>query len=446
MSLPGCATLQTGPSGGGGDEHMRADEFPMTGRERYRALIHRRPVDRMPYYFGWPRASTYDAWLKQGLSQAQRDHFGDFIGADSWTPVGMLYDGPIPPFEEKVVEERDNKRVWIDHWGVKRLDAVRQPTAGFSTRAYLEFPVKSADDFEEMKARFDPHSPERVRPDPALASGTRLNPDDYRRYPMGEPWRERVDLCNESVWPVSASISGLFWRARDWAGLEGLAMMFRLQPKLVHEMMEFWAAFIIEMLDEVLSAIKVDEFTLNEDMAYKTASLISPADMGEFMLPRYRRIYEFLKGKGVECVMMDSDGHVGQILSVFYPGAIDAVSPVEIAAGNDPAVYLARHRGVYLSGGIDKRQLRRDRNAVRAEVVRRCAAAREFGGYVPMVDHGVPPDVPLRNYLHMVELLKGFADGEPLDSYETEGALEAELGPIERMFDPGDAISGAYDE
>jgi hypothetical protein len=34
-------------------------------------------------------------------------------------------------------------------------------------RAYLEFPVKSLDDFEEMKARFDARSPERFRADPA---------------------------------------------------------------------------------------------------------------------------------------------------------------------------------------------------------------------------------------------------------------------------------------
>jgi len=356
----------------------------------------------------------------------------------------MLYDGPIPPFEEGVLEEKDNRRLWVDHWGVTRLDAVNQPTAGFATRAYIEFPVKTARDFEAMKARFDPHSPERFRPEPALAAATALNPDDYRRYPLGEPWRDRMDLCNSSPWPVCANVAGLFWRCRDWVGLENLAMMFRLQPTLVHEMTEFWTWFIIEMLDEPLSEVRVDEFTLNEDMGYKTSSFISPADMREFMLPRYRRLYEFLKDKGVACVLMDSDGHVGQILDVFYPGGIDGICPMEIAANNDPADYLARHPGLFVSGGIDKRELRLGKERVRAEVTKRYAAARQFDGYVPIVDHGVPPDVPLRNFLYLVELLQGFAQGEPLDSYQPLEALEAALGPIEEMFDPERAIREAY--
>ena len=45
----------------------------------------------------------------------------------------------------------------------------------------------------------------------------------------------------------------------------------------------------------------------------------------------------------------------------------------------------------------------------RAEVVRRYRTARKHLGYIPTVDHAVPPDIPLRNYLYMVELLKGFA-------------------------------------
>ena len=416
----------------------------MTGRERYRRIIRHLEPDRMPYYFGWPRAATFEAWLRQGLSEQQRERWGEFIGADGWTSFGMLYDGPIPPFEEQVLEEKDNKRVWVDHWGVKRVDAIRQPTAGFAPRRYLEFPVKALEDFEEMKGRFDPHSPERFQPSQQEAARTRLNPDEYRRYHAGQCWRDRIETCKESPWPVRANIAGLFWRCRDWTGLENLALMFRLQPDLVHEMMEFWTRFIIEMLDEPLSRIQVDEFMLNEDMGYKTASMVSPADMRRFMLPRYRRLYAFLKGKGVECVVMDTDGHNGQILDVFYPEAIDGVVPMEIAAGNEPADYLSRHPGLYICGGIDKRELRLDRDRVRAEVVRRCRTARQWGGYIPTVDHGVPPDVPLRNFLYMVELMRGFADGEPLDTYEPPGDLGAQLGDIEEMFDADKAIRQAY--
>jgi putative transposase len=80
---------------------------------------------------------------------------------------------------------------------------------------------------------------------------------------------------------------------------------------------------------------------------------------------------------------------------------------------------------------------------VRAEAMRRYATARQFGGYVPMADGGVPPEIPLRNFLYMAELLRGFADGQPLDTYEPPGALEAALGPADRTFDAPGAVSEA---
>jgi uroporphyrinogen-III decarboxylase len=208
--------------------------------------------------------------------------------------------------------------------------------------------------------------------------------------------------------------------------------------------MEYWTWFIMELLEEPLSHIQVDHVVLQEDMAFKGQSMISPAHMREFMLPRYERLYEFFKRRGVHCVDMDSDGYNGQILPVMHPGSIDAISPIEIAAGNDPDEFLATYPKLYIQGGIDKRELRFDYPRARAEVAKRYLTARTYGRYVPTVDHGVPPDIPLCTYLYMVELLRGLADGEDLDTYEPPCDLEKQLGPIEEMFDPHKAIAEAY--
>ncbi|MBM3474105.1 MAG: hypothetical protein FJX75_12620 [Armatimonadetes bacterium] len=416
----------------------------MTPRERFRALVKGEPVDRMPYAFGGPRASTFAAWRKQGLSEEQLRSWGSFTGADPGMGMGKVYTGPIPPFEERVIEERGNVRIWVDSWGVKRVDAIDQPTEGFATRKYIEFPVQTPADFEAMKQRFDPHSRGRLDNLPDDEVRPTLNPDGYRRYYHGTPWTELVEACNSSTAPVVTAVPGLYWTARDWAGFEGLSVMFYDQPGLVHEMMEYWTWFIIELLDEPLSRIKVDHIVLQEDMAYKGQAMISPAHMREFMLPRYQRLHEFFKRKGIDCVDMDSDGYNGQIIPVMHPEGIDAISPIEIAAGNDPEVFLATYPKLYIHGGIDKRELRFDYPQARAEVVTRYRTARKHGRYVPSVDHGVPPDIPLRTYLYMVELLKGFADGEDLNTYEPPCVLETQLGPIEEMFDPRKAIEEAY--
>ena len=415
-----------------------------TPRERFRKIIRHQRPDRMPYAFGEPRASTFKTWRKQGLSQQQQENWSEFVGADGEMSIGMFFPGPLPPFEEKVIEEKDNKRVWIDSMGATRIDAVNQPTEGFATRSYLRFPVETREDWEAMKFRYDPHTPERTTSAESADKCRTLNPDGYRNYHAGTCWRDLVERCNDADVPVNAGCWGPYWAVRDWCGFLGLSVMVKDQPKLVHDMMEHWTWFIMEIYDEPLRQIKVDHFCLSEDMAFKTQAMLSPADMREFMLPCYRRLYRFLKERGVRAVTMDSDGYVGQILDVFYPEALDGINPIEIAAGNDPELFLQKYPGIYLEGGIDKRELRFSREQARAEVVRRYRATLKHGGYVPTVDHGVPPDVPLRNFLYMVELIRGFADGESLETYEPPCELEKHLGPIKEMFDPDKAVREAY--
>ncbi|MBS3762633.1 MAG: hypothetical protein KGZ25_04925 [Planctomycetes bacterium] len=416
----------------------------MTPRERYLQIIRHEKPDRMPYAFGGPRQSTFKAWRKQGLKEEQIRNWGQFVGQDPGMGIGMLYTGPFPPFEERIIEEKDNKRIWIDYMGRTRQDAVDQPTDGFATRQYIDFPVKDLDSFEQIKERFDPHSPERARAPEDADRYKSMNPDGYRHYRPGTCWEDLVEQCNQSTAPVRTGVFGLYWTARDWCGFENLSIMFKKQPQLVHEMMEYWTWFLMELLDEPLSRIKVDQVTLNEDMAFKGQAMISPPDMREFMLPRYKKLYKFLKDRGVECVMMDSDGYNGQILEAMYPEGIDAISPIEIAAGNDPETFLQQYPDIFLTGGIDKRELRFTKEQTREEVARRYRTARKYGGYIPTVDHGVPPDIPVRNFLYMVELIKGFANGEDIETYEPPCELEKQLGPIEEMFDPHKAIDQAY--
>jgi uroporphyrinogen decarboxylase len=428
-----------------GESKDARQEMLMTPRERFLSFLRNEPVDRLPYAFGGPRDSTFAAWRQQGLSEEQQNRWPQFVGEDGTNHIGKLYCGPVPPVEEIVLEEHQNHRIWRDHWGVKRLDAIRQPAAGFVTRSYLDFPVKNSDDFARMKERFNPHSPERTGPGGDGAPLTDLNPNRYRHGASDAVlWPDQVDVCNNGDLPVRVTAASLYWTCRDWCGFEGLSLMFHDQPKLVHEMMEYWTWFLLELLDEPLSRIQVDEVMLSEDMAFKGQSMISPAHIREFMLPCYQQLHRFCKDRGVALVLMDSDGYNSQIIQEMYPEVIDGISPMEIAAGNDPAVYLRDYPGIYLDGGIDKRELRSDLAQARAEVVRRYRAARQYGRYIPKVDHGVPPDIPLRTFLYMAELLKGFANGEDLETFEPAGELEQLLGPIVEMYDPQKAITTAY--
>lgn len=419
----------------------------MNERERMLRMIRGEEVDRIPYMFGGPRASTFAAWRKQGLSEEQQRNWGSLIESDGGIGPGKFYTAVWPLFEERVIKEEGNIRTWVDGWGATRQDAINQPTAGFATRRYVEFYIKGRREWEEVKKRLDPHTPERTMPLSQDQVPSSVGPDGYGRAPTGGThWRDMVDKCNSADVPVMLTIAGIYWGIRDYTGMLELSVMFYDQPDLVHEMFEYWTYFLMELLEEPLSRINVDVVTLNEDMAFKGQAMMSPPLMEKFLKPNYLKLYDFFKSKGVKAVMMDSDGYNNQILDVLYPDALDGIEPIEIAAGNDPEEILENYPGIFIHGGVDKRELRFSREKLRDEVVKRYRTAWKYRTYIPHTDHGVPPDIPVRNFLYYVDLARGFCDGEDINTYRPPCELEKQLGPIEEMFDPREAIAVAYND
>ena len=89
------------------------------------------------------------------------------------------------------------------------------------------------------------------------------------------------------------------------------------------------------------------------------------------------------------------------------------MSPCEAAAGVDPMEIRRRYPRFVMLGGIDKRSLARGRQEI-VEEVKAKAPLIARGGYVPHVDHAIPPDVPLQNYLTYRSILGRVAEGRPV--------------------------------
>ena len=126
----------------------------------------------------------------------------------------------------------------------------------------------------------------------------------------------------------------------------------------------------------------------------------------EFMYPQYVRLISFLKSHGAKLVFVDCDGYPGNELTALWLDAgVDAVSPCEIAAGNDLIQLRKDFPKLGMYGGIDKRVLAQSKEAIDREVLSKVPWLLERGGYIPHVDHAVPHDVPLENYIYYRKLL-----------------------------------------
>lgn len=382
----------------------------MNVKERFYETIHFGNPDHITYMFGDPREATLNAWYLQGARDW--DRILQRLGQDPRLII-PLDVGPVPRFKERIIEEYDDKQIWIDEFGAKRIDHKEQATPGFVTRAWLDFPVKNRDDFAKMKERFNPKSPERLKVDRELIDKTH-DPSSYSQ-----------------IW-----INGPFWAVRDWVGFEDLCIMFIDDPAFLDEMFRFITEFMIEALDGRINEMDIDFLGIHEDMAYKTASMVSPAMFEEFIKPRYVEFVDFARSRGIKTICVDCDGHIRELIPHWIDVGIDATYPMEIAAQNDPVHYRDQFgKNLAFIGGIDKRELRKDFAGVKREVMSKVPYLLERGGYIPRVDHGVPPDIPVRNYLYMAELIKAIAEGRNVDDV-TINNYDDLLGPIEKEWSP----------
>ena len=68
-------------------------------------------------------------------------------------------------------------------------------------------------------------------------------------------------------------------------------------------------------------------------------------------------------------------------------------------------------KSLRLWGGVDKRELAKDKQAIDNHL-RALLPIVEEGGYIPTVDHTVPPDVSLENFLYYMERKQALLAGK----------------------------------
>jgi hypothetical protein len=138
-----------------------------------------------------------------------------------------------------------------------------------------------------------------------------------------------------------------------------------------------------------------------EDMCYNRGPLISPRIFRDLMVPRYHRITEALRMRGIEINVLDCDGRINELVPGWLEAGINCMFPLEVAH-TDAYALRSEFPSVLLLGGVDKIALIAGKQAIDAEM-KRLRPLVDLGRYVPCVDHRVPPDVTYDNYLYYLE-------------------------------------------
>ena len=168
--------------------------------------------------------------------------------------------------------------------------------------------------------------------------------------------------------------------------------------------------------ERVAADIHLDWVWYWEDMAYRSGPMIGPDMVRQYMLPRYRKLNEVIHKAGVDVIYLDCDGNVDQLAPLWLEVGINLWWPLECASGMDPVALRKKYgKDVILAGGLDKRELMRDKASVEREVMSKVPYLVETGPYFPSPDHLVPIDMPFDNFCHYINLLRQIRGDQPLD-------------------------------
>ena len=369
----------------------------MTDRQRMIEVYTFGNPDKVPLYPGHPRESTLKAWHAQGLPAGKdyREAMFEALGLQpppapkDYTDVGAVFK-MIPQFKEEVLEHKNGHYIVRDWMGAitEISDAfdytyIRE-AKDFVTRKWHKFPVETREEWQEMRKHF-------------LI-------DDPARFPAD--LEQRARRLQNRDYECAVHFNGPFWQMREFCGFENLCMMFIEDPDFIREMAEFWGDFVAQMLKKVVAAgITLDAIYMSEDMAYKAHPMISHAMTREFLLPIYKNWVKIVRDSGTKVISMDSDGYIGDLIPIWIEAGINVATPIEVAALCDINEFRAKFgRRMAYEGGIDKRCMAAGGRALIDEI-RRIEPVVRGGGYIPVCDHGVPPDISWQNYLETSRLL-----------------------------------------
>jgi len=234
----------------------------------------------------------------------------------------------------------------------------------------------------------------------------RLNPDSPQRYQDLETRMQAAQAAAAQGLMIQQNLIGGYMFLRSLMGPEDIMYALYDQPDLIHDCMQTWLHLADAVIARHQRHVTLDEIYLAEDICYNHGPLISPDTIKVFLFPYYQQLIQNIKARQLDpsrklYVQVDTDGFCVPIIDLYREGiGMDMLDPFEVASGCDVVKIGRDYPDLIMSGGIDKRILARDADAIDRYLESILPVMRRRGGYIPTCDHGVPPEVTWENYLH----------------------------------------------
>jgi uroporphyrinogen-III decarboxylase len=289
-----------------------------------------------------------------------------------WNGLGLNYG--IDPFDYKVIEDTPEHVIARHSDGVIR----KSSKVGECISQDIEPFLKDRQSWNEFKKRYE----DKMR-------GVPIYPAD---------WKERKKKFNNRDFALCFMGGSLFAWPRMWMTLENLSLMQYEDPALLEEIIEYIAQHFMTTFERAVKEVEFDFVYLFEDCCFSAGPLMSPESFKSIWFKHYKTLIDFYRAHGVKHILLDSDGKTDQLIPMWLEAGVDIAFPIEVGTWKGDVNKLRAEFGkdLRMLGGVDKLVISHGEAAIRKELQRVEKLARG-GGYIPIPDHRIPPDVSLKD-------------------------------------------------
>lgn len=323
-------------------------------------------------------------------------------------------------------------RGWDRFWGLTRVHywspgstvTTPEPEIIADDGQYITYREADGRVTRELRDNWDRYTmPEFIRypltePDEWYAYKERWLPIDGGVYPAD--WEAKAAQMRGRSFPLGVGMPGTFAMVRNLFGTAPAATLFHDAPEVVHDILRHYRHSTFARVERQMRDAPPDVIGMGEDYCYRSGCFVSPAMFREFFAPHYREIIDFGHQFGVRLFSVDSDGFVEGVVPLLEEAGINCLQAFEPRAGNDVVRVRQAHPRFVIWGGLDKFVMdSEDTSLAEAEIQRKVPPLLQHGGYLPGIDHGVPPTAHYRTYAHFIRRLHeltGNPEGEYLEA------------------------------
>lgn len=353
----------------------------MTGYERFMiALLRKGEPDRVPLWELIINEPTLSAWGAKSLEE-----FVEMEDLDGITIFEDMKLEPLGTAEQKELVWRGRtiltgtRQVVRDEWGII------WGITDFGIPYPIDGPIKEPAD---------------------LKTYTPPDPEAHHRL---QSLREAVKKFKGRRAIVFLTHDGFEFPHYLRGGMENLLLDYYDNPRLAHELAEMVIDYKIRLMRKAIRE-GADAVVSGDDYANQHGTVMSPQHFRQFVLPYLKRSIDAAHDEGVPFIK-HTDGNIWAILDDLVQAGIDALDPIEPAAGMDIGEVKAKYGDrIAVIGNVDCSFVltRGTVEEVEEAVKETIAKASPGGGHILASSNSIHPAVKPENYKAMVEAARKF--------------------------------------